>query len=63
MLIGFLASSEYLKIFPAAGLNEMDASQMPFLPHFVHGTHGGWQRGWVLDLFWHLVLPVVYPDQ
>src|SRR5690349_20887233 len=59
MLIGFLASNQYLKWFPAAGLNEMDASQMPFLPHFLHGAHAGWQRGWLLDLFWHLVLPVI----
>jgi ABC-type dipeptide/oligopeptide/nickel transport system permease component len=56
MLIGFLASREYLKFFPAAGLNEMQSSQMPFLPHF---TAQGWERGWLMDLAWHLVLPII----
>jgi peptide/nickel transport system permease protein len=56
MLIGFLASAQYIRAFPAAGLNEMAASQMAFLPRF---TPHGWERGWLFDLGWHLVLPVV----
>lgn len=55
MLIGFLASDQYLRLFPTAGLNEMDANRMAFLPSLA----GGWQRGWLLDLGWHLVLPIV----
>jgi ABC-type dipeptide/oligopeptide/nickel transport system permease component len=56
MLIGLFANREYFKWFPTSGLHEPAALQMPFLPHF---TPDGWSRGWLLDLLWHLVLPVV----
>jgi ABC-type dipeptide/oligopeptide/nickel transport system permease component len=56
MLIGFLANREYIDWFPTAGLHETEASQMPFFAHF---TAHGWQRGWLLDSAWHLVLPVI----
>jgi ABC-type dipeptide/oligopeptide/nickel transport system permease component len=56
LLIGFLANREYIKLFPTAGLHETDALDMPFFPHF---TPIGWQRGWFLDVAWHLVLPVI----
>ena len=56
MLIGFFANQEYFKWFPTSGLHETEASGMAFLPHF--GTHG-WDRGWLLDTAWHLVLPVI----
>jgi len=55
MLIGFLANREYIELFPPAGLHEAEASGMPFLPHF---TALGWNRGWLLDTTWHLLLPV-----
>lgn len=55
MLIGFLANREYLKWFPAGGLNSTLAGTMPFLP----GTDAtGFQTGWLLDRLWHLILPV-----
>jgi peptide/nickel transport system permease protein len=56
MLIGFLANRSYLKLFPTAGLTEVDAVHMAFLPHH---SAAGWERGWLLDLLWHLALPVV----
>ena len=56
MLIGLLANREYLKLFPTSGLHAADALMMPFFPHF---TPTGWERGWLLDTVWHLVLPVV----
>jgi peptide/nickel transport system permease protein len=56
MLIGLLANREYLKWFPTSGLHDAQALAMPFLPHF---TAQGWERGWLLDAAWHLVLPVV----
>jgi ABC-type dipeptide/oligopeptide/nickel transport system permease component len=56
MLIGLLANREYLKWFPTSGLHDPDALTMAFLPH--HTLHG-WERGWLLDAGWHLVLPVV----
>ena len=56
MLIGLLANREYLKWFPTSGLHDPIALSMPFLPHH---TPGGWERGWLLDSAWHLVLPIV----
>ncbi|HUB24428.1 MAG TPA: ABC transporter permease [Tepidisphaeraceae bacterium] len=55
MLIGFLANRQYFGLFPASNLHEIDAMSMPFFPHF---TPHGWDRGWLLDAIWHLVLPV-----
>jgi ABC-type dipeptide/oligopeptide/nickel transport system permease component len=55
MLIGFLANREYIKLFPTSGLHETEAGAMMFMPHF---TASGWERGWLLDSAWHLVLPV-----
>jgi ABC-type dipeptide/oligopeptide/nickel transport system permease component len=56
MLIGLLANREYIKWFPTSGLHDADALAMPFMPHF---TTSGWERGWLLDVAWHLVLPVI----
>jgi ABC-type dipeptide/oligopeptide/nickel transport system permease component len=56
MLIGLLANREYLKLFPISGLHDADALGMPFFPHFMAT---GWERGWLLDTGWHLVLPVI----
>jgi peptide/nickel transport system permease protein len=41
--------------FPASGLHDLRASDMRFLPTFA----GGFQRGWLLDTIWHLLLPGV----
>jgi ABC-type dipeptide/oligopeptide/nickel transport system permease component len=56
MLIGFLANRDYISLFPSSGLHEAEALNMAFFPHF---TPQGWQRGWLLDCIWHLILPVV----
>lgn len=56
MLIGFLASNQYLQWFPAGGLSSTQAATFAFLPTW---TDAGFQRGWLLDRMWHLVLPVV----
>jgi len=55
MLIGFLASEQYLKWFPTTGLESLRADSWTFLPS---RTETGWQIGYLLDLLWHLVLPV-----
>jgi peptide/nickel transport system permease protein len=55
MLIGLLANREYVKWFPTSGLHDPEALVMAFLPHF---TRHGWERGWLLDMAWHLVLPI-----
>jgi peptide/nickel transport system permease protein len=56
LLIGFLASKEYLHWFPTSGLESLQADRWTFLPSTAED---GWQRGYLLDVLWHLVLPVV----
>jgi peptide/nickel transport system permease protein len=55
MAIGFLANRDYLGWFPTSGLHDITAGNMSYLPHW-QGGH--FQRGWLLDTLWHLVLPV-----
>ena len=55
LLIGFLASVQYLHWFPAGGLHDLTADAMSFLPHW--GT-AGFERGYLLDMLWHLALPI-----
>jgi len=55
LAVGFLANNQYLGLFPVAGLHATSASSMSFLPHM--GANG-FQCGWLLDMGWHLVLPV-----
>jgi len=57
MLIGFFANDAYFRWFPATGLSDMDADRMRFLPTW--GGEAGFERGWLLDACWHLVLPVL----
>ena len=54
--IGFLANEKYLRLFPTNGLHDLLAGQMAFLPRF---TANGFERGYLLDFAWHLVLPVL----
>lgn len=56
LLQGFLTSREYVQLFPTTGLHDLNAEAMTFLPRW--GPQG-WERGWLLDSMWHLVLPVV----
>jgi ABC-type dipeptide/oligopeptide/nickel transport system permease component len=56
MFIGFLASEQYLHIFPTNGLHDLLAGDFTFLPHFAAD---GFHRGWLLDTAWHLVLPII----
>jgi len=55
MLIGYLASKQYLWWFPTAGLHDIKAESMSFLPQM---SPEGLRRGWLLDALWHLVLPI-----
>lgn len=54
--IGFLANEQYVHWFPANGLHDLLASEMSYLPSF---GPGGFERGYLLDMIWHLVLPVI----
>jgi microcin C transport system permease protein len=56
MLIGLFANRAHLHWFPTSGLHDTFAGAMPFLPAF---TARGFERGWLLDTAWHLVLPVI----
>lgn len=55
MLIGFFANVEFRQWFPVGGLHSLRSDEMRFLPTF----EGGFQRGYLLDSVWHLVLPVI----
>ncbi|MEM9882423.1 MAG: ABC transporter permease [Planctomycetota bacterium] len=55
LMITYLANEQYLRWFPTAGLHDPRADRMALLPSF---GDGGFERGWLLDLAWHLVLPV-----
>jgi len=56
LMIGYLANHDYLwGIFPASGLHSSAADTYTYLP--TH-TEAGWQVGYLLDLFWHVVLPI-----
>ncbi|MEM9419450.1 MAG: ABC transporter permease [Planctomycetota bacterium] len=56
LLIGYLASNQYLQWFPTGGLSSTRAGEWPFLPSWIDGE---FNRGWLLDRAWHLVLPVI----
>ena len=55
MAIGFLANTQYLHWFPVGGLHDLQADTMTFFPRF--GAEG-FERGFLLDAMWHLVLPI-----
>jgi ABC-type dipeptide/oligopeptide/nickel transport system permease component len=55
MLIGYMANKQYVHLFPTGGLHDIQADTMPFLPRWADG----FERGYLLDLVWHLVLPVI----
>lgn len=55
LAVGFLASKDYLGAFPVTGLHSVEAESMAMLPQIVDGH---WQRGFLLDTLWHMVLPV-----
>jgi len=56
MMIIYLASEQHLRWFPTTGLHDLRADQMPFFPRI---DDDGFQRGWLLDFAWHLVLPII----
>ncbi len=58
LMIGFLTSAQYpyLQWFPTNGLHDLLARDMRFLPSM---GPNGFERGYVLDTAWHLVLPII----
>ena len=55
LMMGYLASKQNLYWFPTGGLHDLRADTMAFLPRY---TDDGFARGWLLDVLWHLALPV-----
>lgn len=55
LAIGFLADKQYLGWFPVSGLHDNNASDMLLLPSW---NKAGFQRGYLLDMLWHIALPV-----
>lgn len=55
LLIGYLTNRQYVHWFPSNGLHDVLSDSMTYLPTW--GV-GGFQRGWLLDTGWHLVLPL-----
>lgn len=56
LLQGLLSDRDFWPIFPTALLHDIQSDTMTFLPSY--GPEG-WQRGYLLDTIWHLILPVV----
>ena len=57
LLLQFLANQQYVRLFPTGGLHDLQADAMPFLPRWSSGA--GFERGYLLDATWHLILPVI----
>lgn len=55
LLITYFANEQYFRWFPTSGLHDLQAASMAFLPSW---GDAGFERGWLLDTLWHLVLPV-----
>jgi len=64
LAVGFLADKDYLGAFPVTGLHSVEAESMAMLPRVLETTAADgsvertWERGYLLDTLWHLVLPV-----
>ena len=55
--IGFLANNQYLGLFPVSGMHDTAADTMAFLPST--NDEGVYNSGWLLDVVWHIALPVL----
>ena len=55
--IGFLANNQYLGLFPVSGMHDTTADTMAFLPST--NDAGVYKCGWLLDVVWHIALPVL----
>ncbi len=56
LAIGYLSSNEYLGLFPVAGLHDAAADGFTYLPTRASGF---WERGYLLDIIWHVFLPIM----
>lgn len=57
LMIGYLANQDYmLGVFPASGMHSSGSDSFTYLPWF---GDNGFEPGYVLDMLWHVCLPVV----
>ena len=56
LMIGFLSNVEYVHWFPTNGLHDLMSDSMTFLPTTIRGH---FERGWLLDMIWHLCMPLI----
>lgn len=56
LAIGYLSSADYLGAFPVAGLHDGASDTFTYLPTTIDGE---WHRGYLLDIGWHVCLPVL----
>jgi microcin C transport system permease protein len=56
LMIGYLASDQYLGAFPVSGLSDAAASRWTYWPSWR--ADGSFEMGWFLDRLWHVCLPV-----
>jgi len=56
LMVGYLANQNFtLGVFPVSGLHSSAADGFTYLPTMVNGK---WEAGYLLDMVWHVVLPV-----
>jgi peptide/nickel transport system permease protein len=56
LLIGFMTNVDYVHWFPSNGLHDVLSDGMTFLPTRASGH---FERGWLLDTCWHLIIPLM----
>lgn len=55
LTLGFLATPDYLNAFPTSSLHSKNHETLTFLPSTIDGV---FSAGYLVDMLWHLVLPV-----
>lgn len=56
LMVGYMADHSYwLGKFPASGLHSSASDGFTYLPRHIDGH---WEAGYLLDMFWHVCMPV-----
>ncbi len=56
LMVGYMANHNYwFGVFPASGLHSSASDGFTYLPSRIDGH---WQFGYLLDMFWHVCMPV-----
>jgi len=57
LAVGYLANNDILGWFPVSGLHSTASEGYTYLPST--NAQGNWESGYLLDLIWHVCLPVL----